>query len=216
MIYNIYEFTIVLIGELHNPTIINQDFLTIQNIIPEEWGWEVAEPIIITPPLVRIPYKTDVLIKVEPNRAVFNENREVDPTKSELLHIAKSYVNTLKHIRYKAVGLNFKIVSEHPDPKSFITKKFYKKGEWFENTKKLSGIGITLRYDLNETKATFKLDSGFAEHRESDQKEIKEVILGSANFHNDIKIYPSYEKVTKIISKVNLYWKFYKKFLGNL
>jgi hypothetical protein len=42
------QFSVVISGETHNPTILNPDFLAVRNIVPSEWGWDTSQ-VVTTP-----------------------------------------------------------------------------------------------------------------------------------------------------------------------
>src|SRR5713101_6330983 len=74
-------FSVVIVGGDHNPTILNPDFLTIREIVPKEWGWEVADPAITTPPFAIVRYTNGTSITVERNKLqVADSSASNDPT----------------------------------------------------------------------------------------------------------------------------------------
>jgi len=124
-------FSVVVAGEVHNPTILNPDFLAIREIVPREWGWEVAGPAITTPPFAIVRYTNGVSITVEHNKLqVADLSVDDDPTGSKATEVARRYVNTLPHVRYTAVGINFHSVAEVPDPATSLKTRFLKSGPW--------------------------------------------------------------------------------------
>lgn len=62
------EFSVVVVANDHNPTILNPDFLERQQIVPQTWGWKVADPAITTPPFAMVVYDSGVTVSVEPNK----------------------------------------------------------------------------------------------------------------------------------------------------
>src|SRR2546428_392286 len=105
---HLIQFSVVVVGEAHNPTILNPDFLAIREIVPKEWGWEVLSPAITTPPFAIVRYTNRVSITVEHGKLqVADLGVGDDPTGSKAAEIARRYVNTLPHVRYTAVGINF-------------------------------------------------------------------------------------------------------------
>ncbi len=204
---NLLNFSIVVLGDRHNPTIINQDFLTIQNIIPKEWGWEVsADEIISIPPLAQVPYKNGTIIQVEPNKAQFTDQQVSEPKESKITEIAKKFVHTLKHVKYKAVGINYNCFFEIPNPENYLIEHFIKEGKW--NSKKYSpeAVGIKFVYKLQDTKLTLQFDPGTAKHRDDLTAKDHEVVLIHSNFHKDCSEYPADDEIESYISDYYEEW----------
>ena len=55
MIARLFQFSGVVVGQAHNPTILNPDFLAAEGIVPKSWNWSVSETI-TTPPLAMVRY----------------------------------------------------------------------------------------------------------------------------------------------------------------
>ena len=63
---DLLQFSIVVRGESHNPTVLNPDFLAIQGIIPHAWGWKVQQKVITTPMVAMVEYANGVSLQVQP------------------------------------------------------------------------------------------------------------------------------------------------------
>ena len=57
------QFSTVVVGKAHNPTILNPDFLAVNGIVASDWGWEVAETI-TTPPFAVVRYTCGVSVTI--------------------------------------------------------------------------------------------------------------------------------------------------------
>lgn len=104
----LHEISIVIVGKTHNPSILNPDFLRHNNIVPKEM--KTADgPAGVVSTLVgaRIAYKDGLVITGDLQRIVFTES--IFEKKAEDIvapGAAKTYLRTVPHVRYTAVGVN--------------------------------------------------------------------------------------------------------------
>ena len=61
MTARLFQFSGVVVGQAHNPTILNPDFLAAEGIVPKSWNWSVSETI-TTPPLAMVRYANGATI----------------------------------------------------------------------------------------------------------------------------------------------------------
>jgi hypothetical protein len=103
------EVSAVVLAEGHNPTILHPAFLVAQQIVPREW--ELAAPSISMPPAATAVYKNGISFAVDQWRLVV---RDGQPASGEeffrAFRLAKRYVETLPHVQYSAVGVNFSVL----------------------------------------------------------------------------------------------------------
>ena len=115
----LFQFSGVVVGQAHNPTILNPDFLAAEGIVPKSWNWSVSETI-TTPPLSMVRYMNGVTITVEPNKLqVTDPNVENGPGDSKVTEIASEYVRVLPHVRYTASGNNFQSLIHRDSPEEY-------------------------------------------------------------------------------------------------
>lgn len=208
------QFSTVVVGKAHNPTILNPDFLSANAIVGTDWGWEVAETI-TTPPFAVVRYTCGVSVTVELNKLqVTDVNAGDDPTASKVAHIAAAYARTLPHVRYTAVGINFQSIVEIPSPESYLRDRYIKPGSWHSKKRELSAAGIRLVYPATEGgRVTLSLDAG--EAQESDHKDKKKVVIVNANFHRDCGGHPAHEHVAKHVANVSADWSTYRELIAD-
>ena len=118
------QFSIVLVANDHNPSLINPDFLEREGIIDEKWGWERAGDPITTPPFATVPYEGGVTVTVEPSKLQVVDRGSKVPTQSHVGDIVNRYVQVLPHVPYRAVGINFNGAVKMPDPGAYLKKHF--------------------------------------------------------------------------------------------
>ena len=211
------QFSVVIAGRSHNPTLLNPDFLELRDIVMKDWGWKVAE-VITTPPLALVRYDNGVSIHVEADKLqVVDLNAGPDPTKSRAAGIAASYVKTLPHVRFSAVGVNYQSVIEVPgtSPKDFIKNRFLSSGPWDAPEHPLAAAGVRLQYPLGEDgRITLSVDTGTVELGRIDKERLtKLVVLTNANFHRPCKDYPGEEKVAEHLGHAAEDWALHQLLL---
>ncbi len=215
--FELVQFSVVVLGKVHNPSILNPDFLAIQEIVPKGWEWEIEGSPITTPPMAVVRYTNGVSITVDPNRLQLSDLQAGDnPLESKIVEMARRYIETLKHIRYSAVGLNFHGVLGIPDPESYLKNRFLKAGPWDAPVRPLEAAGFRLVYLLPEGRLVFSIDSGEASVGQAfslpinqqpgeaapQGKDREHAIIVSANFHRECDGYPAYDQAVAHLGHV--------------
>jgi hypothetical protein len=196
------EFSIVVVGQDCNPTILNPDFLKYRKIVPEEWGWELAQAPITMQLFARVAYDSGISIKVEKNRfQVSDENTAEDVSPSKAIEIAKRYIGVLPHVRYTAVGINFQSLVEMDHPDDFLVDRFLKIDPLHQEQNQLIGTSLKFVYPHEEGRLTLSLAGGSAIRRKGDQADEKKGLLVGGNYHRDCQHYPADDLVIQHIER---------------
>jgi len=146
MSFELAQFSIVIVGKGHNPTILNPDFLAIRGIVPRAWGWEPAE-VLTTPPLSLVRYPIGVSIQMDPQRLQISDLQPGEPpVESKIIPIARAIVETLPNVRYTAVGINFQAIARVESPDRFLKARFLKPGPWDTAEHPVQMAGFRLVY----------------------------------------------------------------------
>ena len=184
MKFEYLEAQIVVTAEAHNPTVLNPDFLSFNGIVRIEWGWKTKEPIITTPAFSQVTYENDVWIAVDPQRMrVVQQVFDGNPANSRIADITEAYSSVLRHVKYTAVGVNFRIYLPMSDPDEYIKETFVKKGPWYTAARTPMTAALKLVYSLpSDGRLLIDLNSGTVNR--SGGKTEKALIIGS-NFHRD-------------------------------
>lgn len=151
------QFAIVVVAHDHNPTILNPDFLRIQKIVPEDWGWKLASPPLMTPPFSHVTYDSNVRITVEPNKFQIIDDGSPSAKESRIGDIASGYVRALPHTRYASVGNNFLSLIDYKDPSNYVRSRFLKSGAWDKN---LQSVGLKLAFPMEGGRILLSIDAG--------------------------------------------------------
>lgn len=209
------EYSVVVVANDHNPTILNPDFLDRQDIVPAEWGWKVAGNPITTPPFAVVPYDNGVTVTVETNRLQVTHARGT-PESSKILGMARKYVEILPHVRYSAVGINFRSLAEHAEPNAFLKERFLKSGRWDSDAHALQGMGLKFVYLLDEARINLTMDSWVSTEISEGQSKESSGVLVYANFHSDCHGYPTADQAIAHLSNAEKNWAAYQSLLSDL
>ena len=212
-----FEFSVVVVANDHNPTILNPDFLERQGIVQETWGWKVIGLAITTPPFATVSYDSHVTVSVEPNRLQVTDTSAMGgPQASKVVDIAQKYVEVLPHVRYTAVGINFRSLVEHADANAFLKDHFLKSGPWDSKDHSLQSVGLKLVYPLNGGRVILGVDGGIVTQRlEEESKQIFGVAV-HANFHRDCHGYPSKDQVIERLGNAENDWAAHQSILSHI
>ena len=182
------EVSSVVVANAHNPSILNHDWLLVNNVLPElPGGWEFAEPPFTTPPLSSIQYQNNVRIVLDALRLVITAqtlggNVVVEPD-GVVSQLATSYVSILKHIPYVAVGSNFKAYIECANAPRKLVDTFGGTGHWTDG---LASLSIKLNHGIGDCERHLDVSSSTAQKSEENESKTVEVVLVSANYHREI------------------------------
>ncbi|MCH8880811.1 MAG: hypothetical protein IID34_13140 [Planctomycetes bacterium] len=210
---HLIQFSTVVAGNTHNPSILNPDFLVAQDIVPEGWGWKLAENF-TTPPMAIVRYEQGVSITIEPNRLqVIDVGLDGDPTASKAADIASAYASALPHVHYTSVGINFQSILEASSPEEFLKARFVRKGAWDTSQRPLYAAGLRLVYQLpGGVRVTLSLDAGEAVKPGETQK--RPVVIARANFNRDCEGHPAHSQVEQHLSNVSADWATYQELVS--
>jgi hypothetical protein len=178
----ITEFTIVIVAQNHNPSILNPDFLKYNKIVPMDW--EIAEPPICVEPMSQVSFKGGLKINAQFDKVIFKENIEENKLEEiKVPAIAKKYITVLPHVDYKAVGINLRghiIFDSEDSVAKYILETYISEGPWREIGTAPVRTSIKFLYSFDEVRCNLTIDIGEL------KKVNMPVLLFSANSHHDI------------------------------
>lgn len=182
----IQELAIVIAVKNHNPAILNLDFLKYSGIVPAEW--EVARPPISTNQASQVTFQDGVSILVESNKITFLEAIAAKDFKEvKIPAIARKYVETLSHVDYQALGINFRghvlFDKEGQTARNYIFETLLSPGSWQEVGKAPVQAAMRFVYSLEQAKLTLDINEVGLQLPE---KEVLPAVLFSANFTHAI------------------------------
>lgn len=204
------QFSVVVVGQTHNPTILNPDFLASEGIVPKSWNWGKAVETMTTPPLSMVRYSNGVTIIVEHNKLqVEDPSVQKGPEKSKITEVASSYVRTLPHVQYTAVGTNFQGIIQLDSPSDRLINLFLKSGPWNNSSRKLDNLGLRLVYPVDSGKLTLSIDSGKV--KRPNKTESQSAVFARANFNRNCPKHSAHEFVSRMLDNAKDDWDFYQQ-----
>ena len=151
--------SVVINASHHNPSILHPSFLTSQQIVAPDWA--LAEPPICTPPLSIVKFRQGLVFTAEAEKLQVMDNSPADPPAQSMVpELASKYIETLPHVAYTAVGVNFKGFIEVVDASSFLIRTFLQAGPWNDGGLLAQSIGIRFVYEADGAKLRLSLDGG--------------------------------------------------------
>ena len=167
---------IVIVGENHNPSILNPDFLWRNHIVPKDLNLSDDIPPISSPLQSQCMFENGLHIVSEANRIIFLQS---NPEESSSCHeTARKYLKTVPLVRYTAIGINFAGLFPVPDGNQAV-RNMLRPGEWaqFEDTQPSPKISLT--YPLAGRIVNLTVESNAPENEGN--------VLVRGNFHHDIQ-----------------------------
>lgn len=197
------EFSIVVVGRDCNPTILNPDFLAHRKIVNPVWGWEMDAPPITTPPIAAVRYDSGVRITVEPSRLLVTDvGFGGDVVANKIPTIAKAYVRALPHVRYTAVGINFRSLVEMDDPDGYLKERFLRPRVGDGRKRILDTLKLTLGYAHQDGIFNLSLERAAVVREAGGKSTQVHGVLAAANYHREWKEYPGDKKAITAIGRV--------------
>ena len=176
------ELAVVVVGKNHNPTILNPDFLKVNEIVPPDW--ELAKPPICADIIAQVSYKNRVTVVSQPDKIVFSEPFAPEgPMQVETPDIARRYLQTVPHVDYMAVGINPKghvAFDGEESAQNCLKHKFLAKGLWLEYGDAPVRSALRLVYAFGSAQLSLTIDTGRLEWN----GESTPVMLFAGNFHH--------------------------------
>lgn len=198
------EFSIVVVANDCNPTILNPDFLQMREIVPAKWKWVVTGPSITTPPYAAVNYDSGISVSVETNKfQVVDKMKDRQIDLDILEHIATQYIVVLPHVRYTAVGNNMKAFVQIEDPESFLKGRFLKEGVWDNETQRLQSSNYKFTYEMEDGLRSYTFESAKYVDTSGDEPRQTDGLLIGANYHRGCTGYPTSDQVINHIRNAN-------------
>ena len=177
--------SVVIAATSNNPTVLNQDFLYHNGIVPKDWALSANSPPIVTPAFSQIKFKNEFKIIAEPNKVIFEQ--EGNPIKEHeivCVDIAKRYLLTIPHVPYTAIGINpkgFRILQNQTSDK--ISGLLIKNGKWMNFKGAIPNFQLKAEYKYEDKLVNFEISENFIQE-ENDNK--IPTMAFKANIHRDI------------------------------
>ena len=201
------EFSLVVLANDHNPTILNPDFLLRNQIVDNSWEWNIVGQPITTPGFSTVAYDSNVTVTVEPVKLQVTETSKVSIEDSHICEAVSNYVKALSQVQYTAVGINFTQITYIDDEAitdevMHLIDRFLKDGEWNTADNQLQGIGLKFLYEIEGGVVTISIDKG------SKPDIDRPFIVTQANFHRGLNVaeMPTSDRVLKHLEGIKDDW----------
>ena len=204
---NLYDFSfsVVVIAENNNPTILNPDFLIRNDIVPADWKVDQGKPIFSTPALSRFEYELGVSFQMDPERLIVRDSIP-DGDIFPVPEIMINYMKAVPHVKYHSLGLNYEKVLIFDDvekTKLFQRAHFLKDGPW-NREGNLSEFVSKFVYSLSDSQCNVTFSSYTDIRPASLGEDYKSGLILSGNFHRDYKMMDDHnERNDKIVSHIS-------------
>lgn len=187
-------FSVVVVAQSNNPTILNADFLQYNGIVGSSRALH-GDPV-TTPVFSQVSFDEDLVVQAFPERIVFTQAASgMAPEDIDCPAIAKGYLKTVPHVPYTALGLNPRAVILNP-PFSRLSKVLHAEGNWMA----FGGVGprfeLKAAYQMTDRRLTLTLQ----------EAEDDNTLVCEANIHRDVAEANQQMRVNAILSMLDC-WK---------
>ncbi|MEH1892183.1 MAG: hypothetical protein V7K92_22935 [Nostoc sp.] len=199
------DFSLVVMADKQNPSILNPDFLKYNQIVPPDW--ELAMPPICTPPVSQVVFKNGVNIVAQSDRLTFWEVLDADNLVFEIPEIVCKYIDIVPYVDYRAVGININahiIKEEKEDNQDTVLAKLIASGKWKQFQGKSPNTVVQFTYPLDNGSFTISIQEVVISKIQNN--ELVPVINFSANFHRDL-IKTNYLERVSYLKNIIQSWK---------
>jgi hypothetical protein len=190
--------SVVVLANIHNPSILHPAFLGSQGIIPPK-GFELAEPPICTPPFSVVKYRNGITFTVESTKLqVLQAPPPPELKDSPVPELAANYISKLPHVRYTAVGINISVFLKHPEPEKFLIERFLVASNCNVDSLLLRSTSLRFVYSVNGYSLSLSFDPGSSVYEESSGP--SKGIIVNANYHMEFTANDALRKATDAIT----------------
>lgn len=166
---------VVVVAKAHNPSILHPAFLKAQKIVSEQW--ELLGQSLSTPAISIVKYSNGISFVAENTRLVIREDSQ------SLTHVvqelATKYVESLPHVHYTAVGINFDGFIECEAPDQWLRNRFLKDGPGNDEQLKPTDLSLKFVYPIDNGILNLTCDSGIVRSKDGETL----CVLLAANYH---------------------------------
>lgn len=193
------EFSIVLVLNQNDPSILNPDFLKQRKIVDAQF--QVREQPISTPVFSQVLFDGGVGVKADPERVIF-EQKGTSLNATDILcpAMAKRFVTLFPNNIYKAIGVNPKGFLSFPRSASrrkIVSRLLNDTGKRLSFKDTIPEIQLKAVYHFEAKKIV--LDVVGAKRNEGNIATIPGILF-QANVHRDLSVSPANAREERIIS----------------
>jgi len=205
------DFSMVLVAENANPSILNPDFLKYNHIVPDDW--ELAMPPICTPPVSQVVYKNGVNIVAQPDKISFGEFIDTEKI-YKIPEISSKFVDVVPNLNYQAIGINFNahiLVEQKDKEQDIVLTKLIAAGKWKNFQGKSPNTVVQFVYQFGDSNFTIAIQEALMQNPPDDQQ--TPIMTFAANFHRQLVGINLQEKTTHLKKVIQSYQSDLNKFI---
>ena len=174
--WNMVEFSMVIVAQSHNPSILNTDFLLHNGIVGEHW--QPREDCLTSPMLSRVAFNGGLAVHADPIRVVFEQSGDALAADALVCaSAAKGYLKTVPHVHYIAIGMNSKCVLRNL-PLHRVSDVLRSSGSWTTFKSVAPSFELKAIYEMGDKRVTLDI--------EERSHESEPITTFRANIHRDI------------------------------
>ena len=153
-------FSVVVLAEANNPTIINPDFLQYNGIVDRDR--QSGSQVISTPAFSQVAFEGGLVVTADPDGVVFDQSgTSLEMADIACLDAARAYVKTVPHVPYRAVGLNPKayVVREN-STQGGVSEGLISRGAWMTFRDTMPTFAMKATYEFHDKRMTLDISEG--------------------------------------------------------
>ena len=193
--FDLVEFSIVVVAQSNNPTLLNPDFLRHNGIVSSHRALHGEQPPLTTPIFSQVTFEDGLVVRADPERITFAQTG--DPLVRDDIDspsVAKGYLRTVPHVPYTALGLNPKVVIWNP-PFARLSKMLRTEGNWMTFGSHVPSFELKTTYRMADRQLALTLQE--AETKRGD------ALICTANIHREVKETNQQMRVNAILSMLD-------------
>ena len=204
----ITNLSFVILARSHNPSLLNPDFLKVNNIIGNDWV--TMSPTFSTEQLSQVVFNNGINLALQPDRLTINQDFEhkFDFKDVLLADIASKFLETLPHVNYMALGINptgHIIFETETELNDFVLTKLLRDGDWKNFNGIQPEVAFSFSYSLEKKDIQVSINDVIVSNRETKEKESG--ILFSGNIHYDFTAELSLDQKLSFLRERLSLWK---------
>jgi len=205
---HITRLGIVILARNHNPSLLNPDFLKINEII--ESDWEVTSPSFTTDTLSQVIYKNGVRIVVQPDQIAFDQLIKGGYSEDKVLlqNVILKYLNVLPHVNYQSIGINpmgHIIFETQEDLDNYFSNYLLRPGDWKNFSGKQPSLSGTFTYAFDDHQINILMEAVYISEKGNDDDQ-QLGILFKGNVNRDFELDMKPENKLKLLRQRVSLW----------
>ena len=197
---DLVEFSIVVVAQSNNPTILNPDFLKHNGIVSVRRDLHREQPPLTTPMFSQVAFEDGLVVRADPATIAFHQAADV-LARGDIdgPAVAKGYLRTVPHVPYTALGLNPKVLIRNP-PFVRMSKVLHAEGNWMMAGTCVPRFELKATYELSGRQIALTL-------QDVQTKQGDDALLCTANIHREVEEDNQQMRISSILSMLDCWEK---------